>query len=93
MQTLISQVSERRPQLRRESWAKGDKMNSTKKTARIAGLLYLANGMTGFFGIIYVPIRLIVSGNAAEPNSWRWASHSTDSERVVGKPETMRLSP
>jgi Domain of unknown function (DUF4386) len=40
-------------------------MNSTKKTARIAGLLYLVNGVTGFFGIIYVPSRLIVSGNAA----------------------------
>jgi hypothetical protein len=30
-------------------------MNSTKKTARIAGLLYLVNGVTGFFSIIYVP--------------------------------------
>ncbi len=40
-------------------------MNSTKRTARIAGLLYLVNGVTGFFGIIYVPNRLIVSGNAA----------------------------
>ena len=40
-------------------------MNSTKKTARIAGLLYLVNGVTGFFSIIYVPSRLIVSGNAA----------------------------
>ncbi len=40
-------------------------MNSTKKTARLAGVLYLVNGMTGFFGIIYVPSRLIVSGNAA----------------------------
>jgi len=40
-------------------------MNSTKKTARLAGVLYLVNGVTGFFGIIYVPSRLIVSGNAA----------------------------
>jgi hypothetical protein len=40
-------------------------MNSTKKTARIAGLLYLVNGVTGFFSIIYVPSKLIVSGNAA----------------------------
>ena len=39
-------------------------MDSTKKTARIAGLLYLVNAVTGFFGIIYVPSRLIVSGNA-----------------------------
>jgi hypothetical protein len=40
-------------------------MNSTKKTARIAGLLYLVNAVTGFFSIIYVPSRLFVSGNAA----------------------------
>jgi|ERR1700733_4224670 len=40
-------------------------MNSTKKTARIAGVLYLVNGVTGFFGIIYVPSKLFVSGNAA----------------------------
>jgi hypothetical protein len=40
-------------------------MNSTKKTARVAGLLYLVNAVTGFFGIVYVPGQLIVSGNAA----------------------------
>src|SRR5215831_14870847 len=40
-------------------------MNSTKKTARIAGVLYLVNGVTGFFSIIYVPGRLIVSEDAA----------------------------
>jgi hypothetical protein len=40
-------------------------MNSTKRTARIAGVLYLVNGVTGFFGIIYVPSKLLVSGNAA----------------------------
>jgi Domain of unknown function (DUF4386) len=39
-------------------------MDSTKKTARLAGVLYLVNGVTGFFGIIYVPGRLILSGNA-----------------------------
>ena len=44
---------------------KESRMNSTKQTARIAGVLYLVNGVTGFFGIIYVPSRLIVSGNAA----------------------------
>ena len=37
-------------------------MISTKNTARLAGGLYLVNGVTGFFGIIYVPSRLIVSG-------------------------------
>jgi hypothetical protein len=40
-------------------------MNSTKKTARIAGLLYLVNAVSGFFGIVYVPGILIVAGNAA----------------------------
>jgi hypothetical protein len=40
-------------------------MNSTKRTARIAGVLYLVNGVTGFFSIIYVPSRLMVPGNAA----------------------------
>jgi len=40
-------------------------MNSSKQTARIAGVLYLVNGVTGFFSIIYVPGKLIVSANAA----------------------------
>jgi hypothetical protein len=40
-------------------------MNSTKKTARLAGVLYLVNAATGFFGIVYVPGKLIVSGNTA----------------------------
>ncbi len=40
-------------------------MNSTKKTARVAGALYLLNAVTGFFGIMYVPSRLIVDGNAS----------------------------
>lgn len=40
-------------------------MSSTQQTARIAGMLYMVNGVTGFFGIIYVPRKLVVSGNAA----------------------------
>jgi len=40
-------------------------MNSTKRTARLAGVLYLVNAATGFFGIIYVPSKLIVAGNTA----------------------------
>jgi len=40
-------------------------MNSTKQAARLAGVLYLANAVTGYFGIVYVPGKLIVSGNAA----------------------------
>jgi Domain of unknown function (DUF4386) len=39
-------------------------MNSTKKAARLAGALYVLNGVTGFFSIMYVPSKLIVSGNA-----------------------------
>jgi hypothetical protein len=35
-------------------------MNSTKQTARIAGVLYLVNGVTGFFSIIFVPSRPMV---------------------------------
>jgi uncharacterized protein DUF4386 len=52
-------------------------MNSTKKTARLAGVLYLVNGVTGFFSIMYVPSRLIVSGNAAAT-----ASNILASERL-----------
>ena len=40
-------------------------MNSTKKTARLAGVLYLVNAITGLFSIVYVPGKLIVSGDAA----------------------------
>jgi hypothetical protein len=40
-------------------------MSSTKRTARLAGVLYLVNAAAGFFGIVYVPGRLIVPGNTA----------------------------
>lgn len=40
-------------------------MNSTKKTARIAGFLYLLLALTGAFSILYVPSTLIVFGDAA----------------------------
>ena len=52
-------------------------VNSTKNTARIAGVLYLVNGVTGFFSIIYVPSKLIVPGNAAAT-----ASNILASERL-----------
>jgi len=39
-------------------------MKSNKKTARIAGLLYLLIAITGAFGIMYVPINIIVTGDA-----------------------------
>src|SRR5437879_12340650 len=60
---LVGQV-ETKGLVSSESFRGGD-MDSTKKTARIAGLLYLVNGVTGFFSIIYVPGKLIVSGNTA----------------------------
>jgi hypothetical protein len=40
-------------------------MNSTKKQARIAGLWYLLLGITAPIGLVYVPSKLIVSGNPA----------------------------
>lgn len=39
-------------------------MNSTQKTARIAGALYLLSSVTAGFPLIYVPSTLIVRGNA-----------------------------
>jgi len=39
-------------------------MNSTKKQARFAGLLYLLASLIGCFGLIYVPGKLIVRGDA-----------------------------
>ncbi|PQB03338.1 hypothetical protein BST83_18755 [Polaribacter filamentus] len=39
-------------------------MNSKKKNARIAGLMYLLMGITGAFGIMYVPSNIMVAGNA-----------------------------
>src|SRR5258708_20357475 len=40
-------------------------MNSTKKIARVAGLLYLFMAITGAFGVLYIPSTLIVPGSAA----------------------------
>lgn len=40
-------------------------MTSNKKTARIAGLLYLVVVLTGIFSLAYVPSKLIVWGNPA----------------------------
>ena len=39
-------------------------MDTKKKNARIAGLLYLLMGITGAFGIMYVPANIIVVGDA-----------------------------
>jgi hypothetical protein len=40
-------------------------MNSTRRTARKAGLLYLLLAVTAPIGLMYVPSRLIVAGDAA----------------------------
>jgi hypothetical protein len=40
-------------------------MNSTKKQARVAGFLYLLIGITAPIGLVYVPGKLIVAGDAA----------------------------
>ena len=39
-------------------------MEAKRKTARIAGALYLLMAVTGLFGIMYVPSTIIVSGDA-----------------------------
>jgi hypothetical protein len=53
-------------------------MNSTKKRARIAGLLYLLASIIGFPGLIYVPGKLIVSEDATAT-----ANHITASETLL----------
>ena len=40
-------------------------MNSSKKQARVAGLLYLLASIPGAFCLIYIPSHFIVSGDAA----------------------------
>jgi hypothetical protein len=40
-------------------------MTSTRKTARLAGLLYVLISLPGFYGLMYVPQRLFVHGDAA----------------------------
>jgi len=40
-------------------------MNSNKKNARMAGLLYLLMGVTGAFGLMYVPSTIMVAGDPA----------------------------
>jgi len=39
-------------------------MNSTKKTARLAGLLYVLVSIPGAFSLLYVPSHFVVSGDA-----------------------------
>lgn len=51
-------------------------MNSIKKTARFAGLLYLLLVLTAPIGLMYVPGKLMVQGNAAATASKILASES-----------------
>jgi hypothetical protein len=53
-------------------------MNSTKKRARIAGLLYLLASIIGFPGLIYVPGKLIMSEDATAT-----ANHIRASETLL----------
>jgi hypothetical protein len=53
-------LTERTQHILRES----EGMNSTKKTARTAGLLYLLMSIPGVFSLLYVPSTLIVRGDA-----------------------------
>jgi hypothetical protein len=41
------------------------RLNSTKKTARVAGLLYVLTSIPGVFCLLYIPSRFIVRGDAA----------------------------
>ena len=51
-------------------------MSPTKRTARIAGLLYVLVGITGYFSLMYVPGKLIVRGNPTATASNILASES-----------------
>src|SRR5712692_1264685 len=53
-------------------------MNPTKKQARIAGLWYFLLGITAPIGLVYVPGKIIVPGNAAAT-----ADHLRASESLV----------
>jgi hypothetical protein len=38
---------------------------SKQNTARLAGIYYLIIAITGFYGIMYVPSKIMVKGDAA----------------------------
>src|ERR1700692_1328765 len=46
--------------------SRGGPMRFTKDPGRIAGLLYVLASIVGIFGLLYVPSKLIVDGNAVE---------------------------
>lgn len=41
-------------------------MSFTKNPGRFAGFLYVLASIVGIFGLLYVPSKLIVNGNAVE---------------------------
>ena len=51
-------------------------MNSINKTARMAGLLYLALAILSAFGLVYVPSMIFVPGDAAATANHIVASES-----------------
>lgn len=53
-------------------------MDSTKKQARVAGILYLLGGITAHFSLIYVPRTLVVPGDATAT-----ANHVRASETLL----------
>jgi hypothetical protein len=55
---------------------KGRVMDSAAKTARLAGLLYVFNVVTGIFSLLYVPSHVIVDGDAAATFNHLVASES-----------------
>lgn len=40
-------------------------MTSLSRDARVAGILYIASSVLGFFRLVYIPSALFVAGNAA----------------------------
>lgn len=55
-------------------------MDSTRKTARLAGLLYLVASVPGAFALLYVPGKLVVRGDAA-----------ATAERLRSSPALLRM--
>lgn len=62
---------------------------SIKRTARLAGGLYLASMPFGFFGIIYVPLVLVVPGDAATTSrnimAAEWLFRSGTVSHLIGQ--------
>lgn len=58
---------------------------SNKKIARIAGLLYLLMGITGAFGMLYVPSVMIAQGDAATTAANLMAGETLFRVGIVGQ--------